>query len=61
MSSTTTPSVNDELTNNQLIVLEPNNPVMVRFQITLKQHLLKQRDSIKQELLTLVSIYNLPN
>lgn len=59
MTSTTTPSLNNELTNNQLIVLEPNNPVMVRFQITLKQHLLKQRDSIKQELLTLVSLYNL--
>lgn len=42
--------------NNQLIVLEPNNPVMVRFQNTLKQHLLKQKDSIKQELLSLVSL-----
>lgn len=44
-----------EIINNQLIVLEPNNPVMVRFQNTLKQHLLKQKDKIKQELLTLVS------
>lgn len=49
-------STNKESINNQLIVLEPNNPVMVRFQNTLKQHLLKQRDSIKQELLTLVSL-----
>lgn len=28
---------------------------MVRFQNTLKQHLLKQRENIKQELLTRVS------
>jgi len=46
---------NKELINNQLIILEPNNPVMVRFQNTLKKHLLKQKDSIKQELLTFVS------
>lgn len=55
-------STNKEIINNQLIVLEPNNPVMERFQNALKQHLLKQRDNIKQELLTLVSIvYSLVN
>lgn len=50
-------STNKEIINNQLIVLEPNNPVMERFQNTLKQHLLKQRDNIKQELLMLVSLF----
>lgn len=54
----TSQSIEKEMINNQLIVLEPNNPVMVRFQNTLKQHLLKQKDSIKQELLSLVSIFN---
>lgn len=55
----TSPSIEKEMIKyNQLIVLEPNNPVMVRFQNTLKQHLLKQKDSIKQELLSLVSIFN---
>lgn len=51
-------SIKKDIMNNQLIVLEPNNPVMVRFQNTLKQHLLKQKDSIKQELLELVSLLN---
>lgn len=50
-------SINKEIINSQLIVLEPNNPVMMRFQNTLKQHLLKQRDNIKQEVLTLVSLF----
>lgn len=54
----TSQSIEKEIINNQLIVLEPNNPVMVRFQNSLKQHLLKQKDSIKQELLSLVSIFN---
>lgn len=51
-------SMNKEIINNQLIVLEPNNAVMVKFQNTLKQHLLKQKDNIKQEVLTLVSLFN---
>lgn len=62
VTSIVSQSTNKEIINNQLIVLEPNNPVMERFQNTLKQHLLKQRDNIKQELLTLVSLifmYNL--
>ncbi|VVC28629.1 Hypothetical protein CINCED_3A025872 [Cinara cedri] len=47
-------SVNSEVTsiNNQIIVLEPNNPVMMRFQNTLKHHLLKQRENLQNELLT---------
>jgi len=48
---------NKEMYNSQLIILEPNNPVMVRFQKTLKLHLLKQRENIKKELQTLVSIF----
>uniref|UniRef100_A0A2S2Q421 Coiled-coil domain-containing protein n=1 Tax=Sipha flava TaxID=143950 RepID=A0A2S2Q421_9HEMI len=51
MTSIIPPSINNEIINNQLIVLEPNNPVMVRFQNTLKQHLLKQRDNIQEEVL----------
>lgn len=47
--------INKEMYNSQLIILEPNNPVMVRFQKTLKLHLLKQRENIKKELQTLVS------
>lgn len=54
LSNISNPS-DKEIISNQLIVLEPNNPVMVRFQNTLKQHLLKQKDKIKQELQTLVS------
>jgi len=57
MTYATPKSINKEINNSQLIVLEPNNPVMVRFQKTLKLHLLKQRDNIKQELQTLVSIF----
>lgn len=49
-------SINKETTNSQIIVLEPNNPVMVRFQSTLKQHLLKQRENITKEILTLASL-----
>lgn len=48
---------NKEVINNQIIVLEPNNPVMVRFQNTLKQYLLKQRNDIKQELITFVCLF----
>lgn len=55
-SPSTTENIDKEIINNQLIVLEPNNPVMMRFQSTLKQHLLKQKYSIEQELLTLVSL-----
>lgn len=44
--------------DNQLLVLEPNNPVAVRFQNTLKQHLLKQKENIKRELLTQVSLFS---
>lgn len=54
-TSITTQSLNKEVINNQLIVLEPNNPVMMRFQNALRQHLLKQRENVKEELLTLVS------
>ncbi|XP_025204479.1 coiled-coil domain-containing protein 40-like [Melanaphis sacchari] len=46
-------SINKEIYNSQLIVLEPNNPVMVRFQKALKLHLLKQRENIRKELQTL--------
>lgn len=55
VTSITSKSLDKEIINNQLIVLEPNNPIMMRFQNTLKKHLLKQRDNIKQELITLVS------
>lgn len=55
ITSTSSRSINKEIINNQLIVLEPNNPIMIRFQNTLKQYLLKQRNDIKQELVTLVS------
>lgn len=57
MISTITGSLNRELTNDQLLVLDPNNPAMVRFQNALKKHLLKQKESIKEELLTLVSLF----
>ncbi|KAE9542832.1 hypothetical protein AGLY_002743 [Aphis glycines] len=53
MTYITPKSINKEIYNSQLIVLEPNNPVMVRFQKTLKLHLLKQRENIKKELQTL--------
>ncbi|XP_026805557.1 uncharacterized protein LOC113548720 [Rhopalosiphum maidis] len=53
MTYVTPKSINKEIYNSQLIVLEPNNPVMVRFQKTLKLHLLKQRENIKKELQTL--------
>jgi len=56
MTYITPKSNNKEIYNSQLIVLEPNNPVMVRFQNTLKLHLLKQKENIKKELQTLVSI-----
>jgi len=48
-------SIDKEMYNSQLIILEPDNPVMVRFQKTLKFHVLKQRENIKKELQTLVS------
>lgn len=48
-------SKNEKTMQNQLIFLEPNNPILVRFQSALKQHLLKQKDQLKQELLILVS------
>lgn len=57
MTYVTPKSINKEIYNSQLIVLEPNNPVMVRFQKTLKLHLLKQRENIKKELQTLVSVF----
>lgn len=56
LTSMTTESTNKELINNQLIILEPSSGVMVRFQNALKQHLLKQKDSITQELLTFVRL-----
>jgi len=55
MTNETNEFINKEMYNSQLIILEPNNPVMVRFQKTLKLHLLKQRENIKKELQTLVS------
>lgn len=55
MTHATPKSINKEIYNSQLIILEPNNPVMVRFQKTLKLHLLKQRENIKKELQILVS------
>ena len=57
MTYVTSKSINKEMYNSQLIVLEPNNPVMVRFQKTLKSHLLKQRENIKKELQILVSVF----
>lgn len=57
MTCITSQSINKEIYNSQLIVLEPNNPVMVRFQKTLKLHLFKQRDNIKQEILKIVSVF----
>ncbi|XP_029345813.1 coiled-coil domain-containing protein 40-like [Acyrthosiphon pisum] len=53
MTYVTPKCINKEMYNSQLIILEPNNPVMVRFQKTLKLHLLKQRENIKKELQTL--------
>lgn len=47
----------NETSKNQLLVFEPNSPIMERFQNTLKQHLLKQRDTIKNELLLIVSVF----
>lgn len=51
-------SIEKEMINTQLIVLEPNNPVMDKIQNTLKQYLLKQKERIKLELTSLVSIFN---
>lgn len=45
-----------EMIHDQLIVLEPNNPVMFKIQNTLKEQLLKQKEIIQQELLSLVSV-----
>lgn len=53
--------INKEIMNNQLVVLEPSNPIMTRFQNTLKQYLLKQRNDINQELITLVGIFTKSN
>lgn len=53
--TTTSDSTKNECLNDQLIVLKYDNPFMMKFQLTLEQHLLKQRNNIKQELLTLVS------
>ncbi|XP_050520950.1 coiled-coil domain-containing protein 40-like [Daktulosphaira vitifoliae] len=39
--------------NDQLMVLEPNNPIMIRFQKALNQHLLKQKLNLEQEILSL--------
>lgn len=50
-------TISNETLKNQLLVFEPNSPVMERFQNTLKQHLLKQRDAIKNELLSIVSVF----
>lgn len=47
--------ITNETSNNQLIVIEPNNTILKKFQNTLKQHLIKLRTNIKEELLTLVS------
>ncbi|VVC24084.1 Hypothetical protein CINCED_3A023271 [Cinara cedri] len=52
-------SINKETINNQMIVLEPDNPIMMRFQNRLKQHLLKQKENIKKELLTQEGIVRL--
>lgn len=57
MTTSTSGSLNEGLINNELIVLKPNNPVMIRFQNALKHHLLKQKENIKEELLTLVSLF----
>lgn len=48
--------IEKKMIDDQLIVLEPNNPVMIKIQKTLKQHLLKQKDIIKQEIASLVSV-----
>ncbi|XP_050424677.1 putative leucine-rich repeat-containing protein DDB_G0290503 [Adelges cooleyi] len=45
-----------DLEKPQLVVLEPENPVMMRFQNTLKQHLLKQKYGLSQEILTLEGV-----
>lgn len=37
------------------MLFEPDNPLMDKFQNALKQHLLKQREHIRNELLTLVN------
>lgn len=56
--STTSHCTNNETMNSEHIFLEPNNPILTRFQSTLKQHLLKQKNQLKQELLILVSSFH---
>jgi len=56
ITSVSSQSTPDEETNDELILFEPDNPLMDKFQNTLQQHLLKQRDSIRNELLAFVSL-----
>lgn len=56
---TTSQLTEKEMIHDQLIVLAPNNPVLVKIQNTLKEQLLKQNEIIQQELLSLVSALKL--
>lgn len=38
-------------------MIKLDNPIMARFQNSMKQHLLKQKDIIKQELIKLVCLF----
>jgi hypothetical protein len=51
-----TPQTTNNTLKNQPIVLEPDNPLMLKIQNILKIQLLKQKENIKKEILTLVSI-----
>lgn len=54
----TSQSTNDTLKNQQ-IVLASDNPLMAKIQNILKLQLLKQKENIKKEILTLVRIIHL--
>lgn len=57
--NTTSQFTEKEMIHDQLIVLAPDNPVLVKIQNTLKEQLLKQKEIIQQELLSLVSALKL--
>lgn len=54
----TSQSTNNTLKNQQ-IVLASDNPLMAKIQNILKLQLLKQKENIKKEILTLVRIINI--
>lgn len=38
-------------------IIDPDHPMMTSFQNALNQHLLKQKDNLKQELFDIVSLF----